>query len=246
MSNMYLNQYGTTFYVDDVGYHSFRDWGLYPHEKPIISPPKVKTSGESVPGSNTYLDFTEILTGYPTYERRKGTFPFVIFSRKLWDTAYEQMSNAIHGKNVRIIRDEEPGWFWYGRAAVSKVSTSRKGAFFLTVEADLDPFKRSVTNTIDPWLWDPFSFYTGVIRQYGGISVDGTKAVTIVSSPEGGCPIFTVTSGSLTLTYGSNTYSLSTGNNQFEDIELPHNREEVEMTFTGTGVVSIWFRPGVL
>ena len=86
---------------------------------------------------------------------------------------------------------------------------------------------------------------TGVIRDYGNITVSGTKTVTVVSSPMGGSPIITA-SEAMTLTYDGTTYNLAAGANQFSTLELPHAEEEVDFTFTGTGTVSIGMRGGYL
>lgn len=246
--NRYRTDYGCTFTVGETSWHSYRDFGLYPIAWPDIPAAQVKTKFIDVPGMDGGLDLSESLTGWPTYKTRKGSFRFVLTEPRRFDAVMTRIKRCLHGRVCAIVKDEEPEHYYQGRIVVDEMKCE-PGRGVITLTAELEPFAWEVTNTIDRWLWDPFNFETGVIRQYGGISVSGSKTVTVVSSPAGGCPTIAVSglSGSLTVTYDGITKTITgNGNHTFPEFELPHNQEEVTFTFAGSATVSIWFRPGVL
>ena len=55
-------------------------YGLMPKMRPVISPPSVKTSSIEVPGSFGMIDTSEILTGYPLYGNRSGSWEFIVIT----------------------------------------------------------------------------------------------------------------------------------------------------------------------
>lgn len=244
MIEKYLSRYGVTFITDAGSFHTAADYGLYPVAWPDIQAAEVKTSFVDIPGANGSLDLTEALTGFPTYKTRKASFAYLIPDQSLWDATNTRIRTDLHGKQARIITDEDPGYYYAGRVFVEKFDANKTNPV-LTITAILDPYKYDLTASDEDWLWDPFSFETGVIRDYGDMTVDGTLTVTVVSSPLGGSPVFTA-SAAMTMTYDGGTYSLVAGENVFPAIELPHEQTEVTFTFTGSGTVSISFRGGML
>lgn len=261
MIEKYLTRYGVTFITDAGSVHTAADYGLYPVAWPDIQAAEVKTSFVDIPGANGSLDLTEAMTGFPTYKTRKASFAYLIPDQSLWDATNTRIRTDLHGKQARIITDEDPGYYYAGRVFVEKFDATKTNPV-LTITAILDPYKYDITATNEDWLWDPFSFETGVIRDYGNISVTTTKTVAVVSSPMGGCPVFTFTghgvddagAGTMTMTYDGETYNLALGENVFPEIELPHEQTEVTFTFEFSmvsgggrfGTVSIAFQGGML
>ena len=242
--NHYAERYGTTFTTSEGSYHSFRDFGLYPHQHPDIPPAKIKRRYVDIPAADGGIDLSELPQGFTVFENRTGTFPFVVVERSRFDSALTAITAALHGKMAYIIKDEEPNFRYRGRVSVNGLDAdSLRG--IITVEADLEPFKYELASTTEDWLWDPFNFETGVIREYGNISVNGTKAVTVISSPAGGVPTITA-SAAMTVTYNGETYNLASGSNVIDDIYFPRGVESVTLTFNGTGTVGIDFLPGYL
>lgn len=244
MSNYYSDHLGTAFTVGSTTHHSFRDFGLYPHEHPSIPPAKIKTHFVEIPGADGGIDMSELPQGFVTFANRTGTFAFLVAERNRRDAALTDITAAMHGKTAYIVKDEEPEYRYHGRVAVRDLDCDQlKG--IITVEADLDPFKYELTSTSEDWLWDPFNLETGVIREYGSITITNSGTVTVISSPVGGIPTITC-STAMTVTYNGVTYNLASGANVIEDIFLPRGVESVTLTFTGTGTVSIDFLPGYL
>lgn len=241
----YTTRYGVTFITDKGEYHTFKDFGMYPTAWPDIPPAEVKTMFIDLPGADGGLDMSEVTTGYPVYSNREGTFSYVVPREELWDGTLSQVKRALHGRRARIIKDEEPDVYYYGRVSVEKMDVG-KARGIVTIKADLEPYAYDMKTAGEDWLWDPFSFETGVIRGYKSITVDGETAVTIVSSALGGYPTITTSAAGMTVTHDGTTYNLSKGKNALADIELPRGEEEVELVFTGSGTVSIDYRTGRL
>ena len=185
MSNPYETNYGTSFggwFVYDsngntVGFettaHSFRGFGLYPRSKPVISAPEVQIVKFKVPGRDGEIDATESLTGDIHYYNRTGTWEFTQTGGRLkWDSTYHELKNRLHGQQKTLVIDEERDTYYVGRITVEEPSyDSKRGVAYFTLTADLEPYKKSFTKTTEPWLWDTFSFETGVIPEYMGKTI---------------------------------------------------------------------------
>ena len=100
-----------------------------------------------------------------------------------------------------------------------------------------------MTATDEDWLWDPFDFEEGVIREYGNQAVDGTLALTVVGSPMPVVPKIIV-SADMQVAFGGESYRLKSGENYLPDIEIKEG-EHVPI-FTGHGTVTVSYRGGSL
>ena len=127
--------------------------------------------------------------------------------------------NEIHGRRVRVIFDDEQNYYYVGRAVVE--SDYERGNWIgrFTVTISAEPYKYSVTGTDEKWLWDPFSFVDGVVREYAEIPVKGTLDYTIVGSQMPVIPVFTA-STDMTVQFEGETYNLKQGSNTIYDIVL--------------------------
>ena len=104
-----------------------------------------------------------------------------------------------------------------------------------------------LTGTAEDWLWDPFNFETGVIREYEDIFIDGTKTVAIIGSAMPVVPVITVqseNSDGMDLVYLGEVYHLTDGANRIVTMTLTEG--EYQFTFIGDGYVSVEFREGSL
>ena len=122
--------------------HTYRDWGLLEKSKPKISPPEAKTKLVELPLSDAVIDLTEVMTGKVHYHLRKLDFEFVTMEpRSRWPILYSDIVNAIHGKRVRIIMDDDPNWYYIGRVTVGEFEADKKTAT-LSITAQVEPYKR--------------------------------------------------------------------------------------------------------
>lgn len=250
--------------------NTWDDWYLIPKERPVFTPPEQKTNYLDIPGGNGSLDMSEILTGYPVFNNRSGSFTFIIMNkgasyypecnpRKL-DDIYSRIMAHLHGKKMRAILEDDDQYFYEGRFSVQNLTP---GTDWSTIEIgyNVDPYKYYVLSTLDDWLWDPFNFETGVITTgvYKNIAVNvSPRTITYESGMIGDMPIspkFIVDATNeqgvyircVNPTLGiDKTKLLPIGTHVDYDIVLYGDTDLTFYTSSGTGVVSIDFYRGKL
>ena len=162
--------------------------------------------------------------------------------KNAWPTMYSKVQSLFHGKQVKVIFDDDTEYYYSGRATVSNYTRFQTlGTFTITVNAD--PYKYEIYGGLDDWLWDPFNFQTGIIRSYKNIIVSGTREVRIIGRDKVIVPLI-ISNTSMTVTFNGITYSIVAGNNKIYDIEIVEG--ENVLIFTGTGTISIDYRGGIL
>ena len=239
-----------------LGVNTYDDWFLIPETRPVFNPPELKYVSVDQGGVDGELDLTEVLTGRPTYKNRTGSITFLVENdHKRWSTIYQKIANHLHGKRFRAILEDDPAYFYEGRFTVNQWK-SDKWWSSIVIDYNVKPYKYEMLMSDEPWLWDPFSFETGIIRNYSGITVNGSKTITVYGSPMLVCPRFVVSGipsgATLNVTHGGHTETLQNGdNNVFADIVIPEGIST--MTFVETGnsgdthpTVAVQYRGGWL
>ncbi len=124
--------------------HTYRAWKLLLKSNPVISSPKPKTKIILVPGTNTVIDLTESLTGGEVkYEPRTIQCEFYVMGgRSKWPAVYTAILNEIHGKKLKIIMDDDPNYYYFGRVAIDDFK-SDKTAASIVITAEVEPYKRA-------------------------------------------------------------------------------------------------------
>ncbi len=178
-------------------YHSSHDFALVLNSKKIGVPqPKVyKVPIDSADGE---LDLTEFF-GDVKYGNRELEFRFI----KIYGNFIEVFSTiqgAIHGRKMKIILDEDPNYFYYGRIRVDQWESNATTGI-VTVKCDCDPYK----------LKHDLTQYSGSI---GGA---GSTSIVCTNSRKKVIPKITV-SASTTLGFKGNTYSVNAGTWQLTNI----------------------------
>ena len=218
--------------------NTWDDWHIVPASRPLIAAPQVKTSYVSLPGGDGSIDLTEVLAGRPTYDRRTGSWEFIVMNDYGdWYERYSEIMAYLQGKQHRIVLDDDPGYYYYGRLSVNEW---RSEAYWsrIVINYNVDPYKRSLDGYGDRWLWDPFNFETGVIRDYRKLVVDGTLSITFDNtSSDTIVPIIYASTNSLTITFGGNTYALNRGPNVIDGVVFAVGSNA--LSFAGNGTISI-------
>lgn len=126
--------------------HSYNDLRLILESKEMGAP-EVKVNKIDIPGADSALDLTDFF-GEPKYDDVKHKFTFTsIEPQDTFLTQFSTIKNAIHGKKVRIILDDDPSFFYMGRCFVSSF-TNDKGIGTVSVECECEPYKYNVQETV--------------------------------------------------------------------------------------------------
>lgn len=216
------------------------------------STPEPKLNMIEVPGRNGLLDLTNAL-GPVTYSNRQvwGSF------REYGDVSdhidkYSEIMNRFHGQRVKVVLDAEPDYYYDGRCTVSTEYTDSKSRL-INIAVDADPLKYPVYASDEDWLWDPFNFNTGVIRNYKNITINGTQSVYVIAYDQPESPKFRVSlmagQSSMRMMFDNEVYYLNNGVNVFPEISIRSAdvyTDIHEFTFSGYGTVSIDMKGGIL
>ncbi len=216
------------------------DWGFIFNDK-SISPPEPNLVMIEIPGTSDVIDLTESISGDIEYKQR--SIMIKLESARGKDSYYSKFSelaNYAHGKKMKITFNKDQGYYWIGRITVASAEPKTYGST-ITITATVDPYKYETQSSLEPWLWDTFSFEDGIIRNYYNITAPGS--LTIVGRRKRVCPKI-ICSGAMTVTYLGNTYNLAAGENLVTDVFIGEG--EHVLTFGGSGTVSVDYRGGSL
>lgn len=174
---MSFYQYGTSDNpVGTLIGHSWKNWGLVPTSRPLVAPPDQKTSTIEINGADGVIDASESLTKWPLYKNRTGSWTFYVtdynnYDEAIldnndaeildnvndpirasilgdWQTMYTRLMNALHGKMLVVVLDDDPNFFYKGRFNISQWISSNDGSLSgVTINYDVFPYKLKKTNT---------------------------------------------------------------------------------------------------
>lgn len=199
--NVYENNYGIAVYEQNAAVYDpngaptnplfqtgkFKinngpDMIIYPVGRQEIEPPDVDLKFIEIPGSNIPLDLTDALTGQPHYKMRTGNFEFkAIYDRRRWDSVYSYIINTLQGKKIKLIRTEEPNYYYNGRLVVTSTKSDAYNGR-IKIKGTFEAYKRDVVTVTDDWLWDPFSFDDGYV--YNPLNTYWASDPPVYSNPE--------------------------------------------------------------
>lgn len=197
-------------------YHSYRDFSLILGEKEIAAP-NVKTVKIDVEGADSALDLTEFF-GEPKYDDVTHKFRFsTIVPQSEFLTLFSTIKNAIHGKKLQIILDDDPGFFYIGRCYVSSF-TSAKGVGTISIDADCEPWKYKAAKTT----------VTEAVNGEGIIALPNLRKRVV---PE----VTVTTDTTLHIVFEtSNIWDLGSGSYTLPELELKAGNNTVSVTGTGS------------
>lgn len=206
--------------------HSHDDLDLILSSKTIGSP-SVKITTVDIPGADGVLDFTEFF-GEPKYNNRTLTFEFrsiKTFSAQLGQDS--SVKNALHGKKMKIVLDDDPNYYFYGRVSVGDWESENNIVGKVTITCDCEPYKRKQTVTTA-------TFTATTTEQTGTITNSGR--MTVVPTVE--------VSASVTLQFDEGSISLGAGTYTLDNFALKQGAHTVK--YSGSGTIKFTFREGDL
>lgn len=210
-------------------YHTADDWDLIMNQK-TVSPPVPKTTYVSVPGRDGDLDLTTALSGLVNYQNRKAEYIFLLTNGSQLDREelIAEIIGVLNGQSLEIIDTEDyPDYYMVGRLTVTEV-TNNKAYGAVKIEANCDPWRYATDPTV---------------KSQTVATSDGTVNVSLTN---GGyrtvTPTITVT-GSITLTYGATSQSMSAGTYTFPGFMLSPGSTTV--TVSGNGTITFTYQEAI-
>lgn len=204
-------------------HHSYNDLKLILESKEIGSP-EVKENKVDIPGADSSLDLTDFF-GEPKYEDVTHKFNFsTIVPQAQFLSLFSTVKNALHGKKMRIILDDDPLFFYLGRIKVLPF-TNEKNIGKISVECDCEPYKYKLAKTVV------------------STAVNGTKTISLTNGRKRAVPEITTTA-SMTISFGEHTWASASGTFTLPELELVEGVNTV--TVTGTGNITFTWQEGNL
>ena len=203
--------------------HSYNDLKLLLTSKEIGSP-AVKVRKIDIEGADSALDLTDFF-GEPKYEDVTHKFNFsTIVPQAQFLTWFSTVKNALHGKKLRIILDDDPLFYYMGRISVSSF-TNDKNIGMISIECDCEPYKYKLENT--------------VVSK----AVSGTQAIILTNGRKRAVPEIKTTA-SMTISFGGHTWTTAAGTFILPELELVAGSNTI--TVTGTGTITFTWKEGDL
>ena len=204
-------------------YHSYSDLNLLLSQK-TIGTPSIKTESIDIPGGDGVLDLTEYF-GEIKYGNRPLTFEFsTIVPRSQFMELFSTVQNALHGKKMQIVLEDDPEWYYVGRITVSEWK-AEKTIGKLTIDCDCEPYKNSIVET-------------KVSK-----AVSGSSTIVLANGRKSVVPTITTTA-SMTISFGTYSGTFSAGTFIIPELVLVEGNNSV--TVTGTGNITFSYRKGEL
>lgn len=217
--------------------------------KLYIPYPKPKVHKIDIPHSSGSVDVTEA-TGNVNYSDREGLeleFKAYCKSYAEWKVLLQKIAAHIHGQKLKMICDDDKDHYYVVRLELDSTRSNNINST-VVLSGTAEPFKYALLASNEPWLWDPFNFYTGEITYIDDIIVDGSAKIKVDGGGVPTSPTFYVyDSQNLKVIFNDTTYDLSKPNpsKAYEVYRFPQIKvadEDVEFTFTGRGKVSVEYR----
>lgn len=217
--------------------NTWDDWHLIPATRPLVAPPPVKENAVEIPGGDGVLDLTDALAGRPTYGNRTGSWTFYVENDfKDWTVLYSEIMAYLHGRDLQAVLEDDPGYYYEGRFSVNEWKSDKNWSQ-ITINYNVGPYKKNESWGGEDWLWDPFNFETGVIKNYRNLPVSGELTVVVTHDVMETVPVIICSASGMSVDFRNVTYSLNKGSNVINTIILREG--DNEFTFHGTGLITI-------
>lgn len=125
--------------------HSIFDWDLLMVSK-NIGEAEPRISYIAIEGRDGSIDLTEAL-GEVKYNDRVLTFTFELFNPSSYWEIKQEISNYLNGRKMKIILDQDPFYYYYGRCILKSASNIKNLGKF-EIECICDAYKMLNNETI--------------------------------------------------------------------------------------------------
>lgn len=150
--------------------HTWKTWGLVPEARPFFPPPQRKKSELDSNGINGKIDISKSLIGIPLYENREASWKFFVTDfldrttniqdsndanildnvdnpiqasiLQTFPEKYTQLLTMLDGREVAIVLDEDPTYFYKGFVDVDTWESPNDDSLNgITLRCDVFPYK---------------------------------------------------------------------------------------------------------
>lgn len=204
--------------------NTYDDWHIIAEERPHVEPPEPVYIFDEVPGRNGSLDLTESLTGLVNYNDRTGSFDFIVengFGN--WIDRYSEIMRYLQGKRMKMTLEDDPDFYYIGRYYVSGWETGQNWSN-ITIDYQVEPFKYSHDEIVKTF---SISGLSTTIRLR---DIEQLTVPTIISTIN------------TTATFDGRIHSIRMDREVADFGVWPDANGNVDITFTGTGSVTIKYR----
>lgn len=212
-----------------LGTYNTAQTGLWTLAGLELSSPTFQTNLVQIPGRDGPLDLSAALTGgVPRYNSRtlRATLENSDGTRQDREDRIREMIAELDGYRKSIWLPDDPDHYLEGRIHVVRDYN------------DLAHAAVTVTATCDPWLYnneETVQILTATGEAQSAIFVNSGRRTVV--------PVLVVT-GSVSLEYGMNTWTLSAGTYQLPDFVLTPGSHE--LVYSGDGTMTATYREAVL
>ena len=208
--------------------HSYDDLDLFVCQDGISIPPaKAKTNYVDIAGGDGSLDLTEV-HGEVKFSDRECEFTFAVnpSSDMTFEEKKTQVSNALNGKQCKIILDKDDEFYYFGRCSVDEYMQD-KMLHQIVVTATVQPYKMKVNETV-------------VSYELTGAE----KTVNIVNSRKSVTPEVTCSKDNIKVVFGGVEKMLSAGTHKILDFQLKEGANTFKLS--GSGTITFKYQEGEL
>lgn len=134
-----------------VSKNTWTNWALIPSSPPQIAPPEPYTNYVDIPGrASGPLDLSEVLTNRVSYQNSEGEWGFISGDyTENRVSKFLEMKAFLHGQQMMIELEEDPGHYYIGRTFVTEPRTG-KGPNAYSIKYIVEPVRyNSATNEPD-------------------------------------------------------------------------------------------------
>lgn len=240
---------------------TWEDWHLIPCSRPDFADAEPRLVFIEIPGADGEIDASKALSGRVLFEMREGTFEFWVDNERdeKWDQLYTKMKNYVQGRELKVIKTDDPLWYYIGYFWFSD-PTQEDSIMKVTLNYKVKPYKYKNYDSLTDIPWDDLTL-DDVVQHYvfKDITVSGERTCEFKANTIGRAavvPTFIAeTDGEgLSIKLVNPELSISTerslGNGKTTDpnfILSGINEENVcSLTVSGNGKLSIQFVSGEL
>lgn len=135
--------------------HTWKDWHLIPCNRPDFVDAEPRLVFIEIPGADGKIDASKALAGRVLFEMREGSFEFWVDNDRVenWDNLYTKMKRYVQGRELKVVKDDDPLWYYIGRFWFSdpqQDGTNMK----VTLNYKVKPYKYKNYDSLTDIPWD--------------------------------------------------------------------------------------------